>query len=69
MTASSPVDGRRCANCGEPIRPKRPQDGIDGDWGWTHVSGGLMCDNSYYDETTDQWHDATYASVGGDGWG
>lgn len=64
------TDERQCANCDQSIRPIEPSDGVGRDeWGWIHVSGGLFCDNGYYDEEKDQWHDSTYASVGGDGWG
>ena len=45
-----------CVNCGEPIRPTQPDDGVDG-YLWVHEGGNPICDITLRE------------SPGGDGWG
>lgn len=34
-----------CINCGQPIRPIRPDEGYDPrEYIWTHEGGGVLCD-------------------------
>jgi hypothetical protein len=36
---------RTCRTCGEPVRPLRPEDGLDPrDFDWTHEDGNPICD-------------------------